>query len=410
MNNKWLKIAWRSVVRNKRRSMTAVLTIAIAAAAMIAAYGFLTFTFWGLKTSIIQGGAGNYQVMTDEFINGFEETPMEFGIPNEVADKLVTDLEAKSDIKLVTPRVSFAGLVSYGEITAIFQGQGIVPKKEDRMRAGNPAGSYIEGRSIRGDNIYQVGLAEQVAKKLNVHVGDMVTVLGTTQYGGINALDAEISGIYTTGIPERDAIEIQAPLDFAQELMEADRITRLVVQLRDMDATDIYRSTMESMIGDDKSTRTWYEIEPYFIAVQQVYYGIFTFMGVILTAVVLLSVYNVLSTTVLERVAEIGTLRAFGISESRITRTFMTEGFIIGVIGSLLGVILSVVLLLVINNLGVMLPPPPGRSQEYPLMVFLEPLGMLVVGLLMVLIGAAASMFAVRKVVKKKVVEQLSHV
>lgn len=410
MNNKWFKIAWRSVVRNKRRSMTAVLTIAIAAAAMIAAYGFLTFTFWGLKTSIIQGGAGNYQVMTDEFINGFEETPMEFGIPNAVADTLVTELEAKSDIKLVTPRISFSGLVSYGEMTAIFQGQGIVPKKEDRMRAGNPAGSYIEGRSIRGDNIYQVGLAEQVAKKLNVHVGDMVTVLGTTQYGGINALDAEISGIYTTGIPERDAIEIRAPLDFAQELMETERITRLVVQLRDMDATDIYRSTMESMIGDDKSTRTWYEIEPYFIAVQQVYYGIFTFMGVILTAVVLLSVYNVLSTTVLERVAEIGTLRAFGISESRITRTFMTEGFIIGVIGSLLGVILSVVLLLIINNLGVMLPPPPGRSQEYPLMVFLEPLGMLVVGLLMVLIGAAASMFAVRKVVKKKVVEQLSHV
>lgn len=410
MNNKWFKIAWRSVVRNKRRSMTAVLTIAIAAAAMIAAYGFLTFTFWGLKTSIIQGGAGNYQVMTDEFINGFEETPMEFGIPNEVADTLVTELEAKSDIKLVTPRISFSGLVSYGEMTAIFQGQGIVPKKEDRMRAGNPAGSYIEGRSIRGDNIYQVGLAEQVAKKLNVHVGDMVTVLGTTQYGGINALDAEISGIYTTGIPERDAIEIRAPLDFAQELMETERITRLVVQLRDMDATDIYRSTMESMIGDDKSTRTWYEIEPYFIAVQQVYYGIFTFMGVILTAVVLLSVYNVLSTTVLERVAEIGTLRAFGISESRITRTFMTEGFIIGVIGSLLGVILSVVLLLIINNLGVMLPPPPGRSQEYPLMVFLEPWGMLVVGLLMVLIGAAASMFAVRKVVKKKVVEQLSHV
>jgi len=57
-----------------------------------------------------------------------------------------------------------------------------------------------------------------------------------------------------------------------------------------------------------------------------------------------------------------------------------------------------------------MLPPPPGRSQEYPLLVFLEPMGMLVVGALMVLIGGAASMFAVRKVVKKKVVEQLNHV
>ena len=408
--NKWFKIAWRSVVRNKRRSMTAVLTIAIAAAAMIAAYGFLTFTFWGLKTSIIQGGAGNYHIMDNRYITGFEETPLEFGIPNEEADTLTQKLESQSEIRSVLPRISFAGLVSFGEITAIFQGQGVNPKKESRLRAGNASGMYLQGREARGDDIYQVELAEKVASKLNVKVGDVVTLLGTTQFGGINAIDATVAGIYTTGVPERDAIEIKAPLEFAQELMEADRITRLVVQLSDMDATDTYRPTLESLIGDKNGTQTWYELEPYFLSVQQIYYGIFTFMGIILISVVLLSVYNVLSSTVLERVAEIGTLRAFGISRSRITRTFMTEGFIIGVMGSLLGVVLFTGLYILINQADVMLPPPPGRSQPYPLLIFFEIRGILVIGGVMVLLGGLASMWAVRKVITKKVVEQLSHV
>lgn len=410
--NKWFKIAWRSVIRNKRRSLTALLTIAIASTAMTVAYGYLTYTFWGLKSAIIQGGAGHYQVVDTRHQDGFESVPLEFGISQAQADALTQKFISQNDVKLVLPRIHFSGLVSRGETSTIFSGTGVHARQENRLRAGNASGAYISGNFMKiksESDIYQIELAKDVARRLDAHVDDTVTVLSTTQYGGINAIDAVVAGIYTTGIPALDAVQIKAPIQFAQELLETDKVSRLVVQLRDLEATDTYRPTFKSLLDDTVMDMTWYELEPYFIAVQKIYRGIFSFMGVILITVVLLSVSNVLSSTVLERVSEIGTLRAFGITRGRITMMFMTEGLIIGIIGVILGLIISVVVILVLNNAQIMMPPPPGRSQEYPLMVFLEPMGMAVISFIMCGISVLASRFAVKKVVNKKVVEQLQY-
>ncbi len=409
MTNKWIKIAWRSVCRNKRRSMTAVITIAIASAAMICAEGYVASSFWSLQNSIIQGGTGNIQVMDNRYIEDFEETALQYGIPSDEADTLIQTLESQAAIKLVTPRINFTGLLSVGEGTTSFVGEGVDTKREKALRGDSTYGAYIKGTGIQGDDPYQIELAIDLARRLKVTIGDTLLVYGTTQYGGFNALDATVVGIYSTGIPEQDRLFMRVPILFAQQLMEVEKVTRLVVELNEYTQTDTHRPLIDSLIGDKNGTQTWYELVPIFKKVQQIYTTIFSVMGLILAIVVVVSVYNVLSTSVLERVSEIGTLRAFGISRSRITRNFMIEGSMIGMMGSAIGLVLALTITYGVNTSEIMLPPPPGRSLPYQLLLLPDIWAMTFIVGLMCGLGAFGSMFAVRKVVRKKVVDQLHY-
>src|SRR5690606_10730559 len=106
--------------------------------------------------------------------------------------------------------------------------------------------------------------------------------------------------------------------------------------------------------------------------VVSLYTALFSVLGVIILAVVLLSGSNAMLMSLMERVREQGTLRAIGIPTHRIFKSFLYEGAIVGLIGGLFGVILTVIIALSINLIGIDMPPPPGRSTPYPLVIFLE--------------------------------------
>ena len=407
---KWLKISWRNVLRNKRRSVTAMLTVAIATIAIISAYGYINFTFWGLSRSIVQGGTGNMHIADNRLFTGFEQHALEFGISNDDADKTVADLTNHHNIKQALKRLEFSGIISKGEVSTVFRGTGIESKKEFRLRAGNVSGKNVKGKRIIGDNPHQVELTIDLARKLKAEIGDTVTILSTTVDGGINAIDTQVVSIYSTGIPIRDTLELKTPISFAQELLNTDRISRIVVELRDLDGTMAMLGTVKNIISSDKGIKTWYELEPYFQAVQKIYYSIFSVMGIIILSVVLLSVSNVMATSVMERVPEIGTLRAFGITAGRVKINFVIEGIIIAMIGVIVGIILSLVVVVLVNTSGYMMPPPPGRSQGYPLMLLPTLDSILIVIGVMAVIGAVGSYLPISRIVKKKVVEQINYV
>lgn len=132
-------------------------------------------------------------------------------------------------------------------------------------------------------------------------------------------------------------------------------------------------------------------------------------LGAILVIVVLLSVSNAMLMSLLERVREQGTLRAFGIPAFRIRQNFLMEGGLVGIFGGGLGLLVAAAVALAVNFSGILMPPPPGRSTGYPLLIFIEMdaylvtlAGMIVVGIL----AAALSLLSVRRL---SILEQLNH-
>lgn len=93
-----------------------------------------------------------------------------------------------------------------------------------------------------------------------------------------------------------------------------------------------------------------------------------------------------------------------------ITLKFCFEGLIIGFIGTIIGLIMGVVLAVIINQSGYMMPPPPGRSTSYPLIILITTNSALMIMLGACLLGMVASYIPINKALKKKVIDQLNHI
>jgi putative ABC transport system permease protein len=108
-----------------------------------------------------------------------------------------------------------------------------------------------------------------------------------------------------------------------------------------------------------------------------------------------------MSMAVLERVVEVGTLRALGFGPVRIVTMFLAEAAAIGTIGALAGVMLGACACVAISSLGIEMPPPPGHSQGYVAEVSIVPrafIGAVVIAIATALLaGVGPSLRSVRR-------------
>ena len=122
----------------------------------------------------------------------------------------------------------------------------------------------------------------------------------------------------------------------------------------------------------DLEIKTWSELAMLYNEVVEMYESIFFFIKLIVLFIVALSISNTMLMSVMERTNEIGTIRAIGATRSAVVYMVMTEAFILGVIGCLVGIITGFILSEVITALQFMMPTPPGATQTYPVRVFFE--------------------------------------
>ena len=132
--------------------------------------------------------------------------------------------------------------------------------------------------------------------------------------------------------------------------------------------------------------------------------------GIIAILVATLGVANTMMMAVTERTREIGTLRALGTRPGTIRSLFIAEGLVLAVMGCTVGALLSLAVRLVLNNSGIMLPPPPGGTLGSPLHVELYGGAYAAGAAAMMLTMVVASYFPARRASRMRVVEALAHV
>ena len=115
--------------------------------------------------------------------------------------------------------------------------------------------------------------------------------------------------------------------------------------------------------------------------------------------------------SVVERTREMGTLRALGTLPREIMGQFVREGIIIGGLAAFIGIFVSGAIVIVLPYLGLEMPPPPGRTVGYPLLVTASVPLYLITSICIITLCAIAAWFASYKAASKKsIVEALSHV
>lgn len=95
----------------------------------------------------------------------------------------------------------------------------------------------------------QVMLGVDLARNLSVGVGDWVTLLATTADGALNALDFQVRGLYSTGVPELDKRQLYLHLASAQELLNSSKVSTLSVYLFNTENTQTLQTWVENQLN-----------------------------------------------------------------------------------------------------------------------------------------------------------------
>ena len=400
----WARFAWLNTRRNRRRSLVTVAIAALGTAAILLAGGFALSTYQGLAEASARTTGHLVLARTAQF-DGFEDTPLQHGLTD--AQALRQRLLADPAVRQVLPRVEFGGLISNGDKSVIMMGVGIEPDAEFAVKG--PFLTVEAGRELAGAERGAVMLGAGLARNLKAQPGASLTLLAGTTEGAMNALDVTVAGVVSTGVPEIDQRLVYTDVATAQRLLVTDRVSSLGIFLDRMEATLPARARLGASLPD-LALRTWEEQAAFYRSVRALYNRIFGALGLIIGVIVVVVVANAMAMSVIERTREIGTLRALGTRPGQLLQTLAMEGLLLGAAGGAIGAAITVAVSVALQLFPVMMPPPPGRSIGYPLLITLDAgLMLATLGLVTVLV-ALASGWVARRTVRLPVVAALGHV
>jgi putative ABC transport system permease protein len=194
----------------------------------------------------------------------------------------------------------------------------------------------------------------------------------------------------------------------AQQLLVTDKVSTLGVFLDRMEATEPARQRLAAQLPQ-LAVQTWEEQAAFYRAVRNLYNRIFGALGLIIAVIVVSVVANAMAMAIIERTREIGALRALGTLPGQLLCTLGLEGALLGGAGALLGAALALAISALLHVFPMDMPPPPGRSVGYPLLVTVDASMYAVVMSLMLLLTLSASLLVARKTVRLSVVDALAH-
>lgn len=406
---KIISIAFRNLWRNKRRSSITFGSIIIACIALLLAGGYINYTFWGLREQTIHSDLGHLQIYKKGYLEQNATNPYAFLLNNQDYDQVVSVLKDDSMVQVITRRLEFTGLASNGEKNVVFLGTGVEPAKEEKI---GTAIYLIKGHELREKDQFGIAIGKNLAESLGLTVGDSITLLTTTVYGSINAIDFNIINIFSTGIKEFDERAIRINLPTAQSLLDTRDICKIVIGLyKTEDTKTIYNLLKTKLDKNNFDILEWLDMAQFYKSTVNLFSGFFNFFKVIIFIIVTLSILNTLTMSVMERTVEIGTMRAIGTKKRNIMFLFLTEGFLIGGLGAFFGIIAGIVLAQIINFCGgVPMPAPPGHTTSYSILIKINMDLIVTAFVVSVLAALISTIFPVLRAVRMKVVDALGHI
>ena len=466
-----LKIAFRNILRNRRRSALTTSAVAVGAAAMLMFGSFITFIFEGFQTSVVQQ-IGHLTVFHKGYFLFGAGNATAYGIDNykEVMSAIANDPVLQPLINVVTPTQIIAGIAGNFEggndAAKTFFGFGLLPRDRDRMRQWNEFGA---GRVFPNDSrlsqddetrgLVGVGLARILALCDALKIENCPSPPAATQTGGnahrlprrndvlelagregtdkagesgqlprLDLLSATANGapnvvsLYVAGTDPKDTKEFDESfvvmhLNLAQKLVygrEEPKATSIVIQLKRSEYMERARSRLAELLKArhaDLEIRDFIERSPFYGQALQLFRSLFLFIAAIMGVIVLFSIINTMTINVMERTSEIGTIRAMGARRRIIRRQFLAEGSLLGAIGATAGLLLATLVTLMVNHAGLSWIPP-GNVSPNPLRLDLSGNLGLVVGtwIGLTLVATLATLIPAQRAARLPVVDALRHV
>lgn len=327
----FLKLATRSLLRNRRRSLITVTAVAIGLAGLVFLWGYIDGINRQMIANITSYLTGHVQVHQ----KGYHDDPtldLAFDGPEGIAARI----KAQPGIAAVAPRIEGEALASGPEKTRGVFVVGVDPSRESAITTltrAVRAGSYLDAAEPQG-----ILLGDRVAEILRVAVNDEVTLVTQAADGSIGAGRYRVRGIYDSGIDMIDSAYVFLPLPAAQSLYALEgRVTTLAVRLDELGAVPGVAAALSGKLGAAFEVLGWQKLLPR-LADNVAFHEMFTYMILfVVFGVVTLGIANTILMGVLERIREFGVMMALGTAPGQIARVVLYEAVLLGLAGIVVG-------------------------------------------------------------------------
>ncbi|HEX5128029.1 MAG TPA: FtsX-like permease family protein [Rhodocyclaceae bacterium] len=400
-----LWIALRNQMRQPRRTAFSLLIIVGGTVAYLLAGGFIEWTLYAMREATIYSHLGHIQIVRPDYFQKGIADPYAYLLPEQSPE---LDLVRKRpEVQTLAPRLAFGGLISHGDASVSFLGEGVDPIAEVPLSKWV---QIVSGQGLSASAPRGLIMGEGLALNLGVKPGDTVVLLANTKKGGVNAVECTVRGLFYTAVKAYDDTTLRLPIETARSLMRVRGATTWIALLKNTDQTDTVIDRLRSRIDGDKYQLVpWIDLADFYVKTRNLFSKQVEVVKLIIAVIIVLSISNTLSMAVIERTPEIGTVMSLGTRRRDVLRQFLIEGGLLGITGGIAGVAIGAALAHIISSIGIPMPAPPGASRGFTGQIqFSFSLGMSAF-MLSVVTTLLASAYPAWKASRTNIVDALRH-
>ena len=364
-----LRLAWRNVWRNGRRSLINVAAMGFGLAAIMFGQSMMK----SLQYQLIEKATGSFTGHVRIQRSDIDEP--------KFPDKYMLDPEPAAKLMAADPRIlawgrrlQLTGLISSAKMSIGALICGVEPDNERRIT--DMAGYVKEGTYIK-DGEKGIVIGRKLATRLDVRLGEKVVLMAQAADGSMGAEVFRIVGVSETGSEAFDGQMAWIPLRAMQEMLgRPGQANQLAAKLIDLNQASAVAADFNAKLGPGNiRSLTWKEIDREIIGIQAFQDGLLTVFLSVVFAIVALGILNTQFMSLFERVREFGVLMAIGARPRWIVRLLLFESALLGLVGTALGITLGAAMIGHFGRYGLNLPV--GDAFKYflpfPSVIYLRP-------------------------------------
>jgi ABC-type lipoprotein release transport system permease subunit len=328
-----LKLAWRSLGRNRRRTVLSAASIGLALSLAVFFIALADGMYAEMIDTAVRMSAGHLTLEHPEY----RDAPSVDLALDGVAG-LRASLGALPSVRQTKPLVLGQGVAKSSRDSVGVALVGVEPAAE---RGASPlvrkivAGAYL-GDGDEADAV----VGDDLARRLGVRPGQKLVLTTTDVDGQLVEELVRLKGVFRTEVDELDGYLVQVPIGFARRLtgLGPDQATQLGLVLADPRAEGAVRAAAGAALqGGQAQVRGWQELLPDLAAYIRMDGGSnWVFQGIILF-LVMFTIFNTLMMSTLERQREFAVLLALGTPPARIQAQVLLESALLALLGCALG-------------------------------------------------------------------------
>lgn len=326
----------RNLYRDRRRTVATLIAVGTGLFAVLMFLGYIRFVEQSLASIVIHRDANAHvQVYVKDGPQQLAAFPARYSLSEEQQQMIRRTASQLPHFAAASSQLLGVGMISGGEESAVFLARGVEPAFEANLQRKSSLGinsaTPEDGLLLTSQLQDLLGMPGQ---------GDFLQLVGASYANRMNAIEAPLSGTFSTGIEAIEDKGLKVSLAMLQSLYDTQSASRLVIELDDRASAAGFRTALAAQLETEApgvfEITTWDhpQIGQIYASFMGFFNMVFAFTGAVVFILATITIQHTVAMNIADRTRELGMLRAMGFSRSRIIGLFVRESLITTVVAA----------------------------------------------------------------------------